>query len=187
MKALGLISFGALIGAILSFAATEISSWRRRREEKKEKTIDIITDTVKFVTTANERINDVECNLADCDLRITAGSPMGASEAEKEKDALLKNPWVHSADFFDTLNFHSFQLKRLSNQDTLKVFENLMHAYRVLFDTFYVDLNLESKEELEYRKLYKNFIKHCIEISKINVPKRTLSAPAKKKGASRKS
>ena len=66
--------------------------------------------------------------------------------------------------------FHSFQLRRLSNQSLWKEFEDLMEIYKQLTDD--VLLDKDSGEEFKelhnkYENMNKNFVGHCIEITKI--------------------
>lgn len=180
-KDLILIAFGTLIGAILSFVATEISAWRRRKEDEKEKTNEIIADVVSFTFKAREMIDDLllEKNIF---LKTKDRDP----EAKKRYIEFLAKRLEKISNLAVEEDSYTFQLRRVGNKELLKKFKDLLDVQTKHLNLFRGEVegsieNEVTEKKSEIQRLSKAFIDHCIEISKINAPKRTLSAPAKKK------
>ena len=173
-KDIALLILGAIIGFGASLGTNWINNRTQRKKEEKERAINIIADVAKFVMKANERIDDIIVKLGFFEIGrlYSSSSTLDATKLEKEIKAYIENLWFESTDFSDARIFHSFQLERLSNQDILKNFEELMRAYDVFSSGVYDEtiLKVDSEQELKYRRLYANFIHQCIEISKIDVP-----------------
>lgn len=166
-----------VLGAIIGLVASEITNWRRRREDKKEKAIDIIKEVVKFVQKADDIASDMKSysNLA------FKGKLTG--ERKKQRLLLIEEKLDN---LFPQWAFNEFQLHRLGNQNIMDKFKALMEAHTKYTDVLMPDKfkpGIEKYPEEEYLRLYTQFIKLCVEISAVVTSKRILSAPAKKKRA----
>ena len=165
-----LIGFGAILGAILSFGATEISACRQRKIEEFNKktnlTNEIVSDTLKFIFKANDILLDVFVNK----LTYLKAKETHAEEAHKKEQIMYESFDEHiKKEFFDERNFHSYQLQRLENKELWKEFATLMETLKTLIDMLLKDEMPKEYEEVDsrYKNLLKDFVSHCIEITKI--------------------
>lgn len=165
------ISFGALIGALLSFFATEITSWRQRKYSKIEKEDDlkneIIGGALKFLFKSADVINDL---WADRELLEKVKKDFPEKQSLVEQKMFKRFHANISQDFFNELNFHSFQIKRLTDRSIWQDFEKLMNKSREL-TKFLADLKPLDECKLfdvEYKNLKKDFVENCIKLTKIN-------------------
>ncbi len=167
---LNLITYGAVLGAILSlFTALVVFLLERKFSEKtrqKEKENEIIEQTLKFIFKANDILNDlwVDRELLE---KTMVKSPQNAQRIEqqlfKRFDENIRN------DFFKELMFHSGQIKRLKNKSFWEDFEKLNLIYQ---DLTKVMIDLKPKKEYEgldnkYKELKKKFIEKCIKAIEI--------------------
>jgi hypothetical protein len=177
VKDVALVFLGALIG----LGASEITAWRRRREDKKAKAIDTISDVVRFFLKINEMANDIKSRMTF--FREREHDPQVAKE---HREYMIKTRGKLPELSVEEL-FREFQLELVGNKNISKKFRALIDAYRNYVDSFDKSIETFKEKEAVYSELYKDFMNLCVEVSKINAPKRTLSALAKKKGLSRKS
>lgn len=167
-----LIGFGAIVGAILSFLATELSASRQRKagivERNKETSTAIIEGTLKFLFRANDILNDL-CS----DKQLWVNKKNSAEEgtlAQKYYQAMANRlDSSTSKSFFDELNYHSFRLKRLQNQNVWEDFEELMSTYAGLTKLIFKTDTVEECKEFDekYKLLKKKFVDKCIDLTKI--------------------
>ena len=188
-KEIALLFLGAIIGFGASLVTNWINNCSKRKKEEKEKAINIIADTVKFVEKTSQRNNFVIGSMAYLN-NVKLYQTIGVSISEQKKECSHKIDTDWGSDFFEERNFHSFQLKRLSNKELWEKFDALMNAhdkvseeYEGLGDPLY---EYETEEE-EFKGMHKKFINYCVEISRVNAPIRTPGAPDKKKDPAKKS
>lgn len=169
---LTLISFGAILGVILSFIATEISSWRQRKHALKLKNKDlqneVIGDSLKFLFKQNDIINDLQTNRQLLEKLKREESAGRVSYLKKDMLEHFDNNI--KANFFSELMFHSFQLKRLDNQHLWNDFEALMNITEEIIK-MYLDFDRPLSEIINKNNKYtdskKKFIEKCLGITKI--------------------
>jgi hypothetical protein len=173
VKELVLIGFGALIGAILSFYATEISARRRQMENEKEKRIKIIGDVISYLSEFLEILNELTVNISVF-LTTKDRSPQAPKmylESLKEISAKFAAQTVKE-------DFYTFHLMRINDKQILPKFKELAHAFG--------DINIEDsardidsmnklrKETIPmFRDQFEKFMIYCSEICKIDAPVRT--------------
>jgi hypothetical protein len=150
---------GAALGALLSFWLTNKSARNNLRNN-------IVADCLKFVFKMRDIINnfyidkDTYFKLKKTDIK----------EAEKLYSKIFREyDDAMKEGFFTELNFYSYQVKRLNDQELLKEFVSVVDAQGQLLDKLFQDSPLgDIKAELpQCRKLIEEFTTYCIDISKV--------------------
>jgi hypothetical protein len=190
----GAITLGVVVkdGALIVVTAAVVyfvnlaNSWRQRRKEETEKISDIIGNVVSYVSKANDIIDEFS-QRKTLFLKTKGNDPEAIQDYKKYINRALEK----LSDFGGGEAYYTYQLLRVGNQALLQKFKALLKAY-----VEYAQLirrserkpknDLESNKQREILRLFENFVFDCSEMTKINAPKRTLSAPAKKKGPTRK-
>ncbi len=163
--------FGAVIlGAVIGFFFTEISARRRRKEEQIEKqktlTDNIVADSLKFIFKTRDTIDNI----------ITKKQQyLNLKETNRPAAAEFHSRLMNDCDedlrkgFYTELNFHSFQLNRLRNQEIWKRYGNIVNVQSKLFAMLFKDDSLDDvkKTKDQWRELVKEFTSYCIEITKV--------------------
>jgi len=162
------IAFGAFLGAVLSFVATELSASRQRKtrdiEKKKEITNEVINDTIRFVFKANDILNDL---WADKEVFIK----MQKEKPEKafgHEQIMLKRFDENMKGLFSELMFYSFQLKKLDDRTLWQDFERLMESFRSLTTCLLNSGSIDDcrRLDIDYKDLKKRFVEKCINTAK---------------------
>ncbi len=163
------IVLGVLLGAMLSFVATELSASRERKlravEKKNEITCAIINDTVKFLFKANDILNDLWSDK-EVYLRMQKEKPEEASKSGvtmfKRFDENMRKG------LFSELNFYSFRLRILDDQTLWDDFEKLMMSFRDLSECLLKSKGVDEfkKFDADYKNLKKAFVEKCITTSR---------------------
>jgi CHAT domain-containing protein len=181
-KDIVLLVLGAIIGFGASLGISWINNRSQRKKEEKEKAINIISDTVKFVAKIREEISEIKNMMNYYDELIFKAHTVGeATKQEQKKDAYISKVIDEHTAFYAEEEFQMFQLDRLNNQNIWREFKKLMTAHGEFLRAI-VEKEHSEEEESKFEKLYKKFINYCVEISKINAPLRTPGAPDQKKG-----
>jgi len=166
-----LITFGTIIGALLSFFATMLSSWRERKHakllKKEDKENEIIGATLKFLFKSDEITNDL---LADRELLEKSKKEFPGKTSFLEQQMFKRLHGNITNDFFNELKFHSFQLKRLENQTIWRDFENLMNAFEEVTKLLSELQPLEKckSSDIKYKNIEKDFVNKCIDLTKVD-------------------
>lgn len=164
LKDILILFFGVFIGAIPTF----FLYWQQMRNQKRDEEIKIISDTLNYIFKINNASNNLLTDKLFLD-KCKTECPDRIFQVEKEMYSNFDSEI--QKDFFPNLMFHSFHLKRLSDQYFWKDFESLMNIYQN-----YTKMVMDQKEEKEYSELnkqyksmMKKFVEKCIKKSKINL------------------
>ena len=180
VEELELIAFGAFIGAILSFFATEISAWRRRKEDAKEKVIDIIINVVSFVYKTQEIIDDLIMK------KFVFLKTRNLEQKKKYRESLEKVSEKIS-NLVVQEDTYTFQLQRVGNQEILEKFQKLLDVQTKYIAFFERKIEkpideMEKEKKPAVQELLDEFVSDCLEFCRVLAPVRTPGAPDKKKG-----
>jgi hypothetical protein len=179
-----LIGFGAVIGALLSFIATELSALRQKKVSEAEKTKDetnkIIIDTCNFIFQSDDVLDNLISDKTLCEeleQKISEIGPKAEKERLEAKRAMVKAKLEllkecdnrTKIDFYNKFEFHSLQIKRLKDKAIWRNFELLKNsAYHCLYEIIKSDTPSKvEKLYIEYQKTQKDFLARAIEITKV--------------------
>jgi hypothetical protein len=166
---------GSIIGAVLSFFATEISAIRRRNEDKekynKNTTNEIIGNCLSHLFKYKDGLNDIATKKGAY-LELRSKYPDKALQMEKE---------IHQAAYdqansgiFHELMINSYQLKRTGDPTLWKEFEELINLHEGMTNILIRDDDNDFKKYSEsediYKKKLRSFVDKCFSITRVSSP-----------------
>jgi hypothetical protein len=155
-----------LIGWILGVVSMLISRWLQTREDRRKREIDIICGVLSYLFKIRQVFNDLLTDRRVLE-EVRKQFPDKVSEMERKMYARFDDEL--SKDFFPSLMFHSFQLRRIEDQGFWQDFENLMNKCGDLSKTAMGAIEFDKILELneDILRLMKNFTEKCIEKTKV--------------------
>jgi len=163
---------GSILGAGLSYIATEISARRRSNEDKekdrKDITADIIGNCLEFLFRLKDGLNDVATKKKTY-LLLKGKFPEKAREMEK---AIYQAAYDKAdSGIFQELMFISYQLKRIDDPSIWKDFEELGNLYEsmsnILIRNHDDDFKKYDEVEYIYNNKLKSFVDKCLNMTKV--------------------
>jgi len=164
------LAIGSILGAVLSYFATEISAKRRHNEDKeknkKNTTNDIIGSCLKFLFILKDGVNDIATKKKTY-LLLKSKFPEKAGEMEK---AIYQAAYDKAeGGIFHELMFITYQLKRIEDSGLWKEFEAIGNAYESMINILIHDNDFKKYEEAEviYNNKLKGFVEKCLCMTKV--------------------
>jgi len=160
MKEISQVGF-IFLGWLFGIATMLIARWLQAKEERRNKEIDIISGSLKFLFEARQMSNNLRLDKM---LVEKSRTEFPQKTKELERELFTRFDKEMEKDFFPALMFQSFQLKRLKDKTLWKDFEALMNK---LDDVVKMSIGQMDDTNLlaansEVMTLQKKFIDKCL-------------------------